>query len=327
MTATLDSLLDEVAAGVTLVPRVDQPPSDNQTVVVDAPTSDSQLARDVQTATAVGSSSDADQSLNDTKALLVGVGPLLVSPTLGIAADVLDDVEHVRCANENRVRQLTDTTERGFGLDHDHPSVAEIQTLVDSLKDVEARAIKDLERQMKKHPLGGPWVKETVGVGAKQGARVLAVIRDPAWHDRENRPRTFGELVAYCGLHVVEGAAPRRARGQRSNWNESARKRLWLIAAKSIMFSSSPYRPIYDEAKAKHAEALHTVACVRCGGKASPAAVGTELSAGHRHGRALRAVMRAILHDVYDRAVKLHEEASATNGKTSPETASSSEAA
>ena len=54
----------------------------------------------------------------------------LADPSLMLAADVVDDLERVRIANENRLRQLTraevdsDGEERGFGLSADHPDVA-----------------------------------------------------------------------------------------------------------------------------------------------------------------------------------------------------------
>lgn len=66
--------------------------------------------------------------------------PLLADPFLALAADVLDDTEAVRIADENRLRQLTrdepdkDGTERGFGLDLTHPAVASLAAMVRTLK-------------------------------------------------------------------------------------------------------------------------------------------------------------------------------------------------
>lgn len=54
----------------------------------------------------------------------------LVDPILVLLADVLDDAERTRIANENRLRQLTRDVEdsdgemRGFGLPLTEPSVA-----------------------------------------------------------------------------------------------------------------------------------------------------------------------------------------------------------
>lgn len=202
--------------------------------------------------------------------------PVLVSnpwtdsnaPLLALLADVLDDLERTRIANENRLRQLTrdepdaDGEERGFGLTLDQPQVAALADVVEALGKLEHQSTLNLQRALRKHPLG-PWVKATVGVGEKQGARLIAAIGDPYWNTLHDRPRIVSELWAYCGLHVLPaaqftadaqglhggggkqgdpghaavdtqsrtaGVAPTRARGQRANWSTTAKKRAWLIA-------------------------------------------------------------------------------------------------
>lgn len=233
-------------------------------------------------------------------------GPTLADPLIGMAADVLDDIERVRTANANRLRQLTDTSELGHGLTLDNPDVARLAALVAALQAAEDDAVKNLERIVRRHPLG-KWAKGITGVGDKQLGRLLAVLRDPAWNDPGEAPRTFGQLVAYCGLDPVDGMARTHRRGAKSNWNEAARMRLRLIAAKVIMFAHSPYRPVYDEARDRYTDAVHVHACVRCGPKGKPAQPGSPLSAGHQHARALRLVMRVILRDLWAEAVRLHD--------------------
>jgi hypothetical protein len=239
--------------------------------------------------------------------------PVLADPHLAMAADVLDDLERVRIANENRLRQLTRSTEdsdgelRGFGLDEQHPDVARLAGLVDGLAKLEHEAELQLKRQLRRHPLG-PWVKAARGVGEKQAARLLAAIGDPYWNTLYDRPRTVSELWAYSGYHTVEGAAPVRARGQKANWSASAKMRAHLVAV-SIVKAGGPYREVYDEARAKHADAVHQVECRRCGPSGKPAAVGSPVSAGHQHARALRAVCKAVLRDLWREAKRLHEEA------------------
>jgi hypothetical protein len=133
---------------------------------------------------------------------------VLADPLLALAADVLDDLERVRIANENRLRQLTrdetdkDGEERGFGLTLDHPDVARLAALVDDLKQAEHDATLNLQRMVRRHPLG-PWIKTSKGVGEKQGARLLASIGDPYWNTLHDRPRTVSELWSYCGYHVL----------------------------------------------------------------------------------------------------------------------------
>jgi hypothetical protein len=143
--------------------------------------------------------------------------PGLADPLLALAADVLDDLETVRIANENRLRQLTrdeedaDGEERGFGLTLDHPDVARLNTLVSALTDAEKAATKNLEKRLREHALY-PWLKRQKGVGDKQAARLLAAIGDPYMRPeivRQDgtvelaRPRTVSELWAYCGYHVL----------------------------------------------------------------------------------------------------------------------------
>ena len=303
---------------------------------------------DTQESYAAGNQATASQITRDTQ-VVPARGPILADPLLGMAADVVDDLERVRCANENRLRSLTDTTPApddgswcgGHGLTLDHPDVKRLASLVDSLAAAEHQAILNLQRVMRQHPLGA-FVKAHKGVGEKQAARLLATIGDPYWNDLHDRPRTVSELWAYCGFHVIRpgsqggndtqglpasgltrhptgqwppeaqsrdagGVAPKRQRGQKSNWSEDARKRAWLIASKCVMTQGSPYRVVYDETRAKYAEAVHSVECVRCGPKGKPALPGSPLSAGHQHARALRAISKALLKDLWIESRRLHE--------------------
>lgn len=137
-------------------------------------------------------------------------GPILRSPMLYLAAEVLDDLEHVLIANQNRLRQLTrpadekdaDGIERGFGLTAIHPDVMRLQHLVDGLEESYKEATRNLQKTLREHPLH-PWIKATAGVGEKQAARLLAAIGDPYWNDLHDRPRTVSELWAFCGYHVL----------------------------------------------------------------------------------------------------------------------------
>lgn len=280
--------------------------------------------------------------------------PPLADPLLALAADVLSDLETVRIANENRLRQLTrsaadsDGETRGFGLDEAHPDVARLAALVAMLAQAEHQATLNLQRLMRGHPLG-PWLKAQKGVGEKQGARLLATIGDPYIRPeitREDgtvepsRPRLVSELWAYCGYHVLPagghccsgthepgaaggngshpshhltgthegsaGVAAKRQKGQRANWSAAAKMRAFLIAESCIKQSGTPYRAVYDATRRKYADAIHHAECARCGPKGRPASPGTPLSAGHQHARALRAVAKTILRDLWREARDIH---------------------
>lgn len=287
----------------------------------------------------------------------------LADPLLALAADVLDDLERVRIANENRLRQLTraeadvDGLDRGFGLPLDHPDVTRQAAIVlaflcDSAVAstgktpkkagccLEHDAERNLAALLRKNPLGG-WVKQARGVGPKQGARLLASIGDPYFNTLHNRPRTVSELWAYAGYHVLPagqtardsqgalasggqtggdpdhpgtgaqagpvGVAATRVRNHKVNWSPTAKMRAHLVAV-SILKAGGPYRDVYDATRAKYDGALHQVECRRCGPAGKPAQVGSPLSAGHQHARALRAVAKTVLRDLWREAKRIHEQ-------------------
>jgi hypothetical protein len=312
---------------------------------------DGQCAVEAHRSAAVGESDPPVPARDHTQP--IDAAPVLASnpwadnngPLLALLADTLDDLERTRIANENRLRQLTrtetdsDGEERGFGLTLDQPQVAALADVVAALGKLEHQATLNLQRALRKHPLG-PWVKATVGVGEKQGARLIAAIGDPYWNTLYDRPRLVSELWAYCGLHVhpaaqtrfgthrtcggggkqgdpghappeaqgrPAGVAPTRTRGQRANWSTTAKTRAYLIAESCIKQARSPYRAVYDEGREKYADAVHPAPCRRCGPAGKPADEGSPLSAGHQHARAMRLVMKEILRDLWTESKRIHE--------------------
>lgn len=244
-----------------------------------------------------------------------------------VLAEALDDIESTRIANQNRLRSL----EAMMGA-HQQADAA-LAAIVARMLEDEKAITKALEAAMAAHPLG-PWVKRTSGLGLKQIARLLATIGDPyirapEYDDDGNetapaRPRRGpAELWAYCGYSPTQ----RRQKGLRDNWSADAKMRAHLIAAQTIKFdgkpdkngrvlTASPYRAVYDAARAQYADAVHPTHCVRCGPSGSPALPGSPLSAAHQHARAVRRVAKAILKDLYVEARALHQRTSDTHRST-----------
>lgn len=255
-----------------------------------------------------------------------GRGPILRDGLLAIMADAVDDLERTRIANENRYRQLTrvetdsDGEERGFGLTDSVIEVKRVHDIVDGLAALEHQAILAMQSQVRKHPLWRTWASEQKGIGQKQFARLLAAVGDPYWNDLHDRPRIVSELWAYCGYHVVHpggqlgaatqsptaaGVAPKRQRGQKSNWSETARMRVWNITG-SCLKAQGHYATVYYKARDKYENAMHPAPCVRCGPKGKPAPEGSPLSAAHQHARGLRIMGKEILLDLWLAARELH---------------------
>src|SRR5699024_8750965 len=92
------------------------------------------VGRDPQTPDVSGAQLPAPGQSSRDAQQAIARGGWLREPVLGILADVLDDLEKVRIANENRVRQLTRTEDdedgenRGHGLTLDNPMESEEHT-------------------------------------------------------------------------------------------------------------------------------------------------------------------------------------------------------
>lgn len=59
--------------------------------------------------------------------------------------------------------------------------------------------------------------------------------------------------------------------------------------------------------------AVHQMPCIRCGPAGKPAPAGSPLSDGHKHARALRAVAKAVLKNMWREARAFHPELSAAS--------------
>lgn len=248
---------------------------------------------------------------------------------------IFDDVESLIMANENRLRSL-------LAIGFDETSEAKLlRHVVESLKVHKHQIDLELRRTLRKHPLG-PWMKKQIGIGERQGARLLGAVDDPYWNAAANRPRRGpAELWAYCGLHTlpvdhnyadthtehvngnstrghgdqvprnaqqtVVSVAARRQRGQKANWNTDAKSRAYLVAESCMKQRKSPYRIVYDQRKEATVGRLHQHPCLRCGPKGRPAPIGSPWSDGHRNADALRIVSKEILKHLWRESKRLHQ--------------------
>lgn len=254
----------------------------------------------------------------------------LADPFLALAADIVDDLERTRIANENRLRMLTrtevdeDGEMRGLGMDERDPNVARTAALVDMLAKAEHQAILNLNKLLREHPLG-PWIKTQKGVGEKTAARLLAVVGDPYVNLQTGEVRTISQLWAYCG-HGDPGR--RKFKGMTQDdlfrlGNPTAKKRVWLIAtailkagggeekatgAPLTQAAAASLAAVYYARKAATEAREHAAECVRCGPSGKPALPGSPWSDAHRHADALRIVGKEFLRELWLEAKRLHEE-------------------
>ena len=270
---------------------------------------------------------DGGRRLPDAQSRIAPVVALLDDPILALAADMLDDLERVKIASQNRLRSLTcDTPDadgvlRGSAMPLAHPEVARLAALVRMVEAAEHQAVLNLQRAMRSHPLG-PWVKAQRGIGEKQAARLLAKIGDPCVNATAGTYRTVSQLWAYCGLHVVAGGDPgqvssdthrraagvaaRRQKGQKANWSTDAKTRAWLIVQSCMKqldascktdtgiaehvegCGCSPYRVVIDQRRQR------------------TAATHPEWTPGHSLNDAMRVASKRLLRDLWREARRCH---------------------
>lgn len=262
----------------------------------------------------------------------------LVGADLQILADQINDLETFRIACGNQLEVMTrvgvdaDGKQRGFGMPKDSAAVMLQAELVENLKRVEDQAVKLLQKELKRSPLG-PWVLNQPGIGYKTMARLLASIGDPYWNERHDRPRLVSELWSYCGYG--DPASQRKVKGQVVNWSPEAKMRAFLCIEPTTKMlrkpcysvkgedglvietihvegcSCSPWRRIYDAEKARYKDSLHTLECARCTSKGQPAApVGSPRKAAHINQIAIRNTTKQMLKALWIEAKRLHDEAS-----------------
>jgi hypothetical protein len=296
-----------VSAGADLDHGQPVPATHPTTAVVDCPPGHSAI--DAHASNARGTNLGTDHARYDAQTLVVGASilppakpattPILASPAatlsdpghstfdaqvdvagadLAFACASLSDIESARIAMGNRLGAVQREAEAAESVEIlDSPEYKRAKLIFDALEHVEKLAELEVKRGVRRHPLG-EWIKATIGIGEKQGARMITAIGDPTWNDAEDRPRRGpAELWQYSGHG--DPARSRRRRGQRVEFSPEVKMRVHLCAMSCIKQAHSPYRIVYDEARAAWAD--------------------RDTTDGHKHNHALRLVGKAILLDLW----------------------------
>lgn len=135
-------------------------------------------------------------------------------------------------------------------------------------QELEEEAEKDIKRLAGEYPIIEQMV-HVRGVGKLLAAKLVALI------DISKAP-TISALWRYCGLAVIDGQRERPTKGVKLSYNARAKTTMYLIAG-SMLKTGSPYREIYDEARAYYAVNR------------------TDWTAGHQHLAALRKMEKVFL--------------------------------
>lgn len=196
----------------------------------------------------------------------------------------MDDNEQLRIATENRIRSLDQVK----GVPSNAKTRNQLEAILTGIEESEKASIKLLTGTLKSNPFY-PWIKAQIGIGDKQGARLLAAIGHPVLRVVKEEEelvvvrRTISQLWSYCGY----APGQKRKKGVKSNWNSIAKMRAFLCAESCIKQMHSPYWKVYDEARSNWAD--------------------RDVIDGHKDIHAKRLVAKAILKDLWiegDRLLK-----------------------
>lgn len=109
--------------------------------------------------------------------------------------------------------------------------------------ETEAKAL--MKGYIESHPIYWDFLKKIRGIGPVLSSNI---IKSFGYCERFDM---VSALWKYCGLHVVDGKAPKRAKGEKIDWNPKLRTMCWKIADSFIKGNSPVYRQIYDSEKEK----------------------------------------------------------------------------
>lgn len=186
---------------------------------------------------------------------------------MGHYALQLLDVQKLRVAQANRVHAM----ERDVLPE---PWIEAGRTVLADLEKLEAFCNRQLEKQGAQHFMA-QWIKDAPGISLAGFARLIG-LTGPL-----DNFATVSKLWAYCGLHVVDGSAPKRRKGELANWSPAARVLCHQIAESVVKVGRGPYREAYDRKKLDY-EMTHP-----------------EWTPLHRHQAAMRYAVKELLKDLW----------------------------
>lgn len=153
---------------------------------------------------------------------------------------------------------------------------------------------RQLTRLARQHFLSG-WIQDAPGIGLPGFARLLAVT-GPL-----DRFATVARLWAYLGMHVDNGVAPRRRRGQKAPWSAQGRVVCHQLGVAIVRVRRGRYREAYDRKKLEYLTRPR-VGPSKCPfGQAHTNRKGDVLTCGlmHAHVAARRYAVKLLLRDLW----------------------------
>ncbi len=175
----------------------------------------------------------------------------------------------------------------------DEPNPDTEAFLRESMEPVQKR-LASIDRQVAKHIRASedPLVVAAMGV---PGVGPITVAGLAVYVDLE-KARSASAMWKYVGIHTANH--DRYTKGEAGGGNKTLRTMLWNMANSMVKNRACPYREVYDRTKERLAASEKIVSSRNNQGKMVEVAW-KDTMASHRHGAALRAVMKHFLADYW----------------------------
>lgn len=154
--------------------------------------------------------------------------------TVKIVVRRLYDAQQQRIAAQNRIARLV--REGVVPKEHAESIFAKTTEMEVKLEKMYERIVA---KELKGKRIMSEWLSKVKGIGPRLAGLLIANIGTPV------RFANPSKLWAYCGLHVVDGRAVRRKKGQKANWNAELKTTAFKIATSFIKAGDSPYNSLY----------------------------------------------------------------------------------
>jgi hypothetical protein len=198
--------------------------------------------------------------------------PLSTAAQLRQLVDTYEQTQRMRIQLGNR----RSAVERGT----DEPSVdatylsAASERLADRLAESEDELVAEMRALVHQHPVW-PWLSQVRGIGPTLGAKLVGLIGSV-----EVAP-TVSALWRFAGYAVIDGERERLKKGEKAHFNRRLKTACYLVAT-SFLRSSSPYRTVYDQARARY-DVTHA-----------------DWTDGHKHAAAMRKMVKLFLSHLWE---------------------------
>lgn len=165
------------------------------------------------------------------------VGPSFSPDYIKLVVRRMYDAQKLRIQSDLRMQRLV---REGLVLKEDSEQTFKKAFELESLIEKEYERI--VWREIKAMPIIEKWLIRVRGIGPRLAGLLVANIMPV------ERFPNVAKLWAYCGLHVVNGAAPKPKKGVKTNWNRELKTTTWKIS-ESFLKAGGPYRDLYDTYK------------------------------------------------------------------------------